>query len=74
MSKYFAVIEDGIVINTIVSETKVIAETVTQKECVEFTLGSDNVPFIGLGYEDGVFEAPEPPQDDYVIPESPRTP
>jgi hypothetical protein len=33
---HFAVIENGVVINTIIAETLDIAETVTNKVCVEF--------------------------------------
>lgn len=58
MTKYFAVIEDSIVINTLVADTKQIAENVTGKVCVEYELDSDNTPYIGLSYENGIFEAP----------------
>lgn len=33
----FAVIENGIVINTIIADSKAIAEKITEKTCVEFT-------------------------------------
>jgi hypothetical protein len=33
----FAIIEDGLIINTIVAESKKIAEEVTGKTCIEFT-------------------------------------
>lgn len=54
---YFAVIDDGVVINTIVAESKEIAELVTKKNCVEydFTVGG---PSIGQLYTDGVFSDP----------------
>lgn len=55
----FAVIEDTLVINTIVADSKEIAEQVTDKICIEYT---DNVG-IGDTYVDGVFikkVVPEP--------------
>ena len=73
MSKYFAVIEDGLVINAIFAETKTIAETVTQKVCVEYDLDSDNTPHIGFGYADGVFEKPYIPTEDVIEEEVPTT-
>jgi len=39
----FAVIENGIVLNTIVAESKAIAEEVTGATCVEFTTESAGV-------------------------------
>ena len=52
----FAVIEDGIVTNVIVAETKEIAEEATGKMCVESVEG--NYAYIGLGYDSttGIFE------------------
>ena len=38
MSKTFAVIEDGVVVNKIHAESKEIAEEVTLKTCIEFTI------------------------------------
>jgi hypothetical protein len=39
----FAVIEDGVVLNTILAESKTIAEEVTGKTCIEFTTESAEV-------------------------------
>lgn len=52
----FAVIENDIVTNIIVADTKEIAELVTGKTCVEYT--NDNPASINYTYADGVFTAP----------------
>jgi len=52
----FAIVEDGIVTNTILAESKVIAEEVTGKTCIEFT--KENPACIGLGYDGTTFEQP----------------
>ena len=44
----YAVIEDGVVVNTIMAESLVIAEEVTGKTCIEFT--ADNPAVIGNQY------------------------
>jgi hypothetical protein len=49
-----AVIENNIVINTIVADTIEIAETVTGKTCIEYT--ESNPACIGLGYDGTTFE------------------
>jgi hypothetical protein len=54
----FAVIEDGTVTNTILADSKAIAEEVTGKTCVEFT--ESNPAYIGLGYDGTTFEQPAP--------------
>jgi len=54
----FAVIEDGKVINTILADSKVVAEEVTGKTCVEYTI--KNPAVIGLGYDGTTFEQPAP--------------
>lgn len=54
----FAVIENGIVTNTIVAESKAVAEEVTGKTCVEYT--DSNAACIGLGYDGTTFEQPVP--------------
>ena len=54
----FAVIEDKKVINTILADSKAIAEEVTGKTCVEYT--SENPACIGLGYDGTTFEQPAP--------------
>ena len=53
----FAVIENGIVTNIIVADTKQVAETATGKTCVEYT--DSNPACIGLGYDGTIFEQPE---------------
>ena len=50
----FAVIEDGKVLNTILANSKAIAEEVTGKTCIEFT--TENPACIGLGYDATTFE------------------
>jgi hypothetical protein len=50
----FAIIENGIVTNTILAESKVVAEEVTGKTCVEYT--EVNPACIGLGYDGTTFE------------------
>ena len=57
MSKSFAVIEDNVVVNIILAETKQMAETATGKTCVEYT--DSNPAVIGLGYDGTTFEQPE---------------
>jgi hypothetical protein len=52
----YAIIEDGKVTNTILAESKAIAEEVTGKTCVEFT--DANPACIGLGYDGTTFEQP----------------
>jgi len=52
----FAVIENGKVLNTIVAESKAIAEEATGKTCVEYT--NENPACIGLGYDGTTFEQP----------------
>jgi hypothetical protein len=52
----FAVIENGIVLNSIVADSKAIAEEVTGKTCIEFT--DANPACIGLGYDGTTFEQP----------------
>ena len=52
----FAVIDEGVVTNIIVADTKEIAEEATGKTCVEST--ESNTAYIGLGYSKGKFEKP----------------
>lgn len=54
----FAVIENEKVLNTIVADSKAIAEEVTGKICVEFT--KENPACIGFGYDGTTFEQPAP--------------
>lgn len=49
-----AVIEDGIVKNTIVADSIEVAEEITGLQCVEFT--AENPAIIGLGYDGTTFE------------------
>ena len=77
MEKHFALIVDGIVENTVLANTKEIAENVTGKTCVEFTIVesgiTENLPHIGLSYdaETGIFEQPPvvPPAETPPLPE-----
>jgi hypothetical protein len=52
----FAIIEDGKVLNTILAESKAVAEEVTGKTAVEYT--DSNPAHIGLGYDGTTFEQP----------------
>jgi hypothetical protein len=52
----FAIIEDGKVTNTILAESKAIAEEITGKRCVEYI--DSNPAIIGLGYDGTTFEQP----------------
>jgi hypothetical protein len=54
--KRFAVIQNNIVINVIIADTKEIAEEATGLTCIEST--DENSAYIGLKYENGVFEKP----------------
>ena len=54
----YAVIENGIVKNTIIADTKEIAEEVTGLTCVEYT--TENPAYIGLGFDGTTFEQPTP--------------
>jgi hypothetical protein len=54
---YFAVIEEGAVINTIVADSVKIAEEVTKKVCIEFQLEAGG-PGIGWNYNGIEFTAP----------------
>lgn len=62
----FAVIENDIVINRIVAESKEIAESVTGKTCVE----CDGTSIVGGSYVDGMFagsvEHTEPDTSDSI--------
>lgn len=51
--KNFAVINNGEIENIIVAESKEIAESVTEKECIEFT--PDNPAEIGGSWNGSVF-------------------
>lgn len=52
----FAVIENGIVENTILADSKEIAEQLTGKTCVAFD--DTNIAHIGYGYNGSTFEQP----------------
>jgi hypothetical protein len=53
----YAVIENGIVINTILAETQTIAQEVTGLTCVEYT--DENPAGIGYTYDGTNFIAPD---------------
>ena len=55
----FAVINEGVVENCIVADSLAIAEKVSGKTCVEYTL--ENRAAIGFTYADGVFTDPNAP-------------
>ena len=52
----FAVVENGVVVNIIVAESKAVAEQFTGGTCVKYT--DKNPAFIGLGYDGSTFEQP----------------
>ena len=54
---HFAVLEEGVVVNTIVADSAEIAEEVTKQVCIEyeFTAGA---PGIGWTYDGAEFTAP----------------
>jgi hypothetical protein len=54
----FAVIENNIVINTIIADSKELAEELTQKLCVEYF--DENPASIGYGWDGSQFETPPP--------------
>jgi hypothetical protein len=57
--KHFAVIENDLVINTVVAEDLDTVLASTGKLCVEYT--SENPAVIGLPYIDGIFsQTPDP--------------
>lgn len=64
MSKTFAEILNGTVINVVVAESKPIAELVTGHLCVEYT--ADNPAGIGWKYDDKT-ESFSAPQDESAL-------
>jgi len=52
----YAVINNGTVTNTIIAESKEVAETVTGLTCIEYT--ESNAPGIGYSYDGSSFSAP----------------
>lgn len=53
----YAIIENGIVVNTCVADTiSTVEEAYQGKMCVEYT--DSNPAVIGLGYANGIFEQP----------------
>jgi hypothetical protein len=58
----FAVINEGVVENCIVADSLTIAEEVSGKTCVEYTL--ENPASIGFTYADGVFTDPNAPAEE----------
>lgn len=52
----FAVLNYGVVVNTIVADSKSIAEEVTNMECIEYTY--DTPVGIGYTYDGSTFSAP----------------
>ena len=54
----FAVIENELVINVILADTKDIAEEITGLTCIEFNL-ENNPAYIGGKYQNGIFSHPD---------------
>lgn len=52
----FAIVENGIVKNVILADSKKIADKVTEKDCIEYS--DENPAYIGGAFIDGVFFAP----------------
>ena len=52
----FAVIENGVVLNTIVCDSQELAEQVTGQTCVGYT--DENPAHIGLNFDGTTFEQP----------------
>lgn len=52
----FAIIDNGLVQNVIVCDSKEQAEFYTNRECVEFT--PSNPAWVGLGWDGTTFEQP----------------
>ena len=59
---YFAVLDDNLVVNVIEADTLEIAETVTRKNCVEYT--DENPAGIGWTYDGTTFAQPIPETND----------
>jgi hypothetical protein len=55
---YFAIIEDGVVVNTIISESKQVAEDILGVPCIQYT--DENLAVIGGTYDGSVFIDPKP--------------
>ena len=55
----FAIINEGVVENLIVADSLVIAEELSKKMCVEYTL--EDKLSIGFTYADGIFIDPNAP-------------
>jgi hypothetical protein len=56
----FAVIENGIVENIIVCESKELAEQLTEKICIEYN--DENPAYRGYGWDGEKFESPPIPE------------
>ena len=55
----FAIIKDNTVENIILADSLEVAQSVTEGfECVQYIEDGINIPHIGLGYSNGVFEQP----------------
>ena len=60
----FAAIKDGVVVNTLVADSKEIAETVTGLECVEY----EESVHAGFLYQNNTFVNPLPPSKPFEPP------
>lgn len=67
--KTFAVIENNMVINTIICDNLENAEIATGKTCVEYTI--ENPAIIGYPYANGYFYHPMPEEDEIFPPLQP---
>jgi hypothetical protein len=54
----FATIKDNKVENIILADSLEAVQSVTSLECVQYDEDGINIPHIGLGYLNGVFEQP----------------
>jgi hypothetical protein len=54
----FATIKNNKVENIILADSLEAVQSVTGLECVQYEEDGINIPHIGLGYSDGVFEQP----------------
>jgi hypothetical protein len=54
----YAVIENGIVVNTIIAENKEVAEMITQKTCIEFSVEAGEAG-VGWAYNGTTFSRPD---------------
>lgn len=72
--KRYAVIENGLVTNTILASSLDVAESVTSSTCI-FVTEETGEPHAGLSYSNGTFEQPEIEEPEPILhPERESTP